>query len=302
MDLCMTDPVASTNLVNSNSVGTLRDERIPVCRPEIFPSRTVGQILVRLKDGQLSQGTGSLLSDYTVLTAGHMVKSHDNRWLDIEWMRFIPARNHASEPYGRFDWAEMRAVCHGARDWALVSLRRPAGFSTGFLGSHARLPISRWVGVGDLSHVGFPLDHADEMWIDVDGRCTRINQLRQLRTNLDAAAGQSGGPLTIRWFDSNPQVIGSLVEGPNPVENPNDFMPGWEFSKDDTWMRWLRTYFSTKHADDRFCEGALSSAPGADQADNAAMMPRYTGDSVFASDTGPVIRIRRQSDRDLNAP
>jgi V8-like Glu-specific endopeptidase len=228
------------------------DDRILASRPDVYPYRTVGQLLVKERNGGMSQGSASLLSDYTILTAGHMVKNDNNQFLDIEWIRFVPARNHLNEPYGRFDWARIRAVRSGGRDWTLISLAQPAGFQTGFLGANAQLPITNWKGVGGLSHIGFPGDHADEMWIDEDGSVTDIDEERQLRTNIDAAAGQSGGPLTQNWFGTNPQVIGSLIGGPNPVEDPNDFMPGWETSKEDTWMEWLCTDFGHSHPDDRF--------------------------------------------------
>ena len=131
------------------------DDRIPVSRPDIYPSRTVGQILLKIRNGGVIRGSGSLISDYTVLTAGHVVKSTDNNFYDIEWMWFIPAKNHGSEPYGRFDWEHIRAVRSGSRDWALVSLALGAGFSTGFLGTRVKLPISRWTSEGDrFSHIG----------------------------------------------------------------------------------------------------------------------------------------------------
>lgn len=34
----------------------------------------------------------------------------------------------------------------------------------------------------------------DEMWIDQDGECTDIYRGQQLKTDIDAAGGQSGGP------------------------------------------------------------------------------------------------------------
>ena len=288
---------SSDVLENERPVMRPADDRIAASRPDVYPYRTVGQILVKVRNGGLWQGSGSLLSDYTVLTAGHMVKTADNQWLDMEWLRFIPARNHASEPYGRFDWVHMRAVRSGARDWALISLAQPAGFQTGFLGSYAQLPISRWKGVGGLSHIGFPGDHADEMWIDEDGSVTSIDEERQLRTDIDAAHGQSGGPLTRNWFGTNPQVVASLVEGPNPVEDPNDFMPGWETSKDDTWMEWLCNDFGRRHPDDRFVGcGAVVRASDrlADEVDAAVQtsgaLPNYEVATGFAADEGPTIR------------
>jgi V8-like Glu-specific endopeptidase len=271
------------------------DDRIPVARPEIYPSRCVGQIVARLRDGRVFQGSGSLLSDYTVLTAGHMVKDANNAFFDITSMVFIPAKNHGGEPYGQFDWEHMRAVRVGGRDWCLISLAQPAGFSVGFLGAYAQLPINRWVGTGALSHIGFPADHRDEMWIDEEGAVTAIDQSVQLRTNIDSAAGQSGGPLVRNWFSAG-QVVGSLVEGPNPVEDPNDFMPGWETSKDDTWMEWLTTHFGNRHPDDRFTRPSLRAAAGTDAMETVGMRPIAATNAVFADDKGPDVRRLRPAE------
>jgi V8-like Glu-specific endopeptidase len=287
-----TASVAASDAVdNAAPVPAPADDRLPVSRPDVYPNRTVGQILVKVRNGGIWQGSGSLVSDYTVLTAGHMVKNAGNQWLDIEWLRFIPARNHANEPYGRFDWVHMRGVHSGSRDWALISLSRPAGFQTGYLGVYAQLPISRWNGVGGLSHIGFPGDHADEMWVDQDGRVTGIDEERQLRTDIDAAHGQSGGPLVRGWFGGNPQVVASLVEGPNPVEDPNDFMPGWETSRDDTWMQWLCSDFGNRHPDDRFggCS-ALAADDGEAATETTGALPNYDLGTEFADDSGPVVR------------
>ncbi len=270
------------------------DDRIIVARPNVYPNRCVGQIIMRMRNGRVFQGSGSLLSDYTVLTAGHMVKGNDNAFFDIASLHFIPAKNHGNEPYGRFDWTYMRAVNSGSRDWCLISLARPAGFSVGFLGAHARLPISRWVGTSGLSHIGFPGDHRDEMWIDEEGSVIQIDEARQLRTNIDAAAGQSGGPLVRNWFGSNPQVVGSLIEGPNPVEDPNDFMPGWETSKDDTWMHWLCNEFGNRHADDRFggcaAGNAIRNGLSPSEVDTGGQRPITSADAVLAEDDGPDVR------------
>jgi len=270
------------------------DDRIPVARPEVFPSRCVGQILVKIKNDGVVQGSGSVISDYTVVTAGHVVKTANNQFRDIEWLRYVPAKNHSSEPYGRYDWEHMRAVFDGAsRDWALTSLAQAAGFSTGFLGASARLPINRWRDEGHhFSHIGFPGDHRDEMWIDEDGVCTGIRGSRQLITNIDAAAGQSGGPLAIGWGASGSKVAGVLSGGPNPVEDPNIFTPGWEDAKNDTWFQWLCDHFGKRHADDRFggCRGSLLKALSGEIVETNAMLPNYSDNTVFVEDNGPTIR------------
>jgi hypothetical protein len=221
-----------------------------------------------------------------------MFKNIDNEFYDIDSIRFIPAKNHASEPYGRFDWEYIQAIRIDSRDWALMSLTQGAGFSVGFLGSVTKFPISRWMDEGDhFSHVGFPGDHRDELWIDEDGQVTDIFDGCQLETDIDAAHGQSGGPLALGWGSETPRVVASLVGGPNPAEDPNFFMPGWEDVKEDTWFQWLCTEFSRRHPDDRFggCQPSPSAA-GSDHMFTDAKRPDYAQDHRVVDDDGPLVR------------
>lgn len=301
-NISMKSPIGSsatleqvTEIANTNPLifaqPMLLDDRIRVARPDVFPSRCVGQIEIKVKGGGWHTGSGSLVSDYTVLTAGHVVKKSDNTFYDIETFRFIPARNHSSLPYGVFDWFKMKAVYNGSsRDFALISLAQPAGFRTGFLGSLAKYPVNRWKVEGDrFQHIGFPGDHADEMWIDEDGTCTDIYDGRQLKTDIDAAHGQSGGPLTVSWGSTQTKVCGCLSWGPSDVEDPNYFTPGYEVEKKDVWMQILCDEYGRMHADDRFggCSNSLSME---DTVETATMLPNYDMPYAYADDEGPIIR------------
>ncbi|MBI5251833.1 MAG: trypsin-like serine protease [Desulfomonile tiedjei] len=287
--------IQSTVLVNETPTLfeeiRLLDDRIPVARPDVFPSRCVGHIEIKLRGGGGYTASGSLVSDYTVLTAGHVVKNASNQFHDIQSFRFIPGRNRAAMPYGVYEYSEMRAVNAGhSRDWALISLTQAAGFRTGFLGTLAKFPVDRWTREGDrFAHVGFPGDHRDEMWVDEDGACTGIYEGRQLITDIDAAHGQSGGPLAIQWFSGDPRVCGCLSWGPNAAEDPNYFTPGFEDVKTDVWMQWLCDHFGHLHSDDRF--GKSNTALfAADDMGTVGMLPNYELPHSFIEDTGPDVR------------
>lgn len=290
----------TTELINAKPLqfdtARLLDDRIRVARPDVFPSRCVGQIEIKIRNGGWLQASGSLVSDYTVLTAGHVVKNSDNTFFDIETFRFIPARDHSSMPYGVYDWVKMRGVYNGgSRDFALISLAQPAGFRTGYLGTLAKHPVNRWTSEGDrFQHIGFPGDHADEIWIDEDGVCTGIHDGRQMKTDIDAAHGQSGGPLTVNWGSGNPKVSGCLSWGPNPVEDPNYFTPGYEVEKTDVWMQILCDEYGRMHADDRF-QGCASTNFMGGVVETAGMLPNYEIPHAFTEDEGP--RIRRFNPR-----
>ena len=136
------------------------------------------------------------------------------------------------------------------------------------------------------------------MWIDEDGRATGIYDGRQLITDIDAAHGQSGGPLALDWGGGSPRVVGSLVWGPNPVEDPNYFMPGWENTKQDTWFEWLCNEFGRRHPDDRFGGySTLKLAQDVEFSFTDGQLPDYAQNHTIVDDSGP--RIRHFSPRGM---
>ncbi|MCS6595303.1 trypsin-like serine peptidase [Bacillus cereus] len=270
----------------------LRDDRRPVPHPYVWPSRCVGHIIIKFEDNTGTKASGALVSDYTVLTAGHVVKNANNEFKKIKKFQFVPAHYHIDDPtYGIYDWSKMKAVYdgeHGSRDWALISLAQPAGFQTGFLGVSAKYPINRWKSEGDhFQHIGYPCDHPNEMWIDEDGVCTDIWNGRQLKTDLHAVQGQSGGPLTINWGSSNPQVCGCASKG-IPLKWTH-FTPGYEDVKTGVWMQVLCDEYGKMHSDDRFA-GCSTSISQGDTISTQGMLPNYNIPHVFSEDPGPVIR------------
>jgi V8-like Glu-specific endopeptidase len=289
----MTETKFKSSAIENKTAQRFRDlaDRTIVAPPNQFPYRAIGQIIVELHDGRRHQGTGTLLSDFTVLTAGHLVKNADNAFMDIAKMFFIPAMNHLSCPYGIYDWCQMRAVNAGTSNWALISLVEPAGHSVGFFGTYAQSPVEQWIGHRGLSHFGLPLELHDEMRIAEDVQIVRVEQRSRLHTDQQTVTGQVGGPLIQNWHSNNPQVVATLATEPRTAAGANEFVPGWESGTEDGWMTWLCDEFGDRHMTDRFQQHrSISGEKGTPIAETYAMQPDYSPFTYYADDDGPSVR------------
>ncbi len=266
-------------------------ERTVVAAPSQFTYRAIGQITVELRDGQRRHGAGTLLSDFTVLTAGHLVKSEENAFFDIAKLHFVPAMNHLSRPFGIYDWCYMRAVNSGIANWALISLVEPAGQSVGFLGAHARSPTDSWIGDQGLTYLGLPTQPHDEIWIDEMVEIAEIDRGVRLQTNMQSTSNQIGGPLVRDWLGTNPQVVATKVADGSQVSPANVFMPGAEDQGDGSWIRWLCDEFGRLHATDRFqIHTGATTEWATTTTETYAMQPDYTPFCYHADDAGPAVR------------
>ena len=268
-------PRAST-AINNTSTQRFRcpDERVPAARPSISPYRTIGHIIVDLSDGRRIERPGALVSDFTVLTAGDLVKDGDNAFHAIERLRFIPARNDPAQPYGHFDWVHMRAVHNESANWALISLAEPAGYSVGYLGTSA-------LGVGEvpregLSRVTPPADsHADEFWIDADPGI--------------GGPGDGRGFLIDNWFTANPQLI-ELSENAGCGDQGTLVARRMQ---QNHWLYWLHEDFAHRNQSDRIIQ--RSKGTGTANLTTDTRQPDYSLLSFDPRDDGPLVHHISQS-------
>ena len=289
----MTRSATRSSSIENPAARRFRDmaERTVVAAPNQFPYRTIGQITIELRDGRRHQGTGTLISDFTVLTAGHLVKNVDNKFLDLAKVCFVPAMNHLSRPFGIYDWCYLRAINNGVANWALISLVEPAGQSVGFLGAYAQSPIDSWLGDRSLAYFGLPTKPYDEMWIDEEVEVAQIDRDGRLQTNMQTTSGQAGGPLVRNWLSNDPQVVATLVSDSRQVSPTNVFMPGGEAQGDDSWIPWLCDEFGRLHKTDRFQQHASGSTKnGTTTSETFAMQPDYSPYCYYAEDDGPAVR------------
>jgi V8-like Glu-specific endopeptidase len=199
-------------------------------RDPSWPWGLVGRIF----NNQGYSGTGALVGDRIVITAGHMVPWGDNPW----WMRFVPAyydgvslhgpgvESYVSDAYG-YD-------VHGnvtGYDWAVLRLYEPLGSWLGYYGYNGY--SESWNDQPDWSIIGYPGAIANAQRPSFQGSITvgdvdsDNNGGEELESNTaDITPGDSGGPM-FAWWGNDPRIVG-VVSG----EEEYTFL-WWTFDQDN---------------------------------------------------------------------
>jgi V8-like Glu-specific endopeptidase len=171
----------------------------------------------RIFNNRGESGTGSLVGDRLVITAGHMVPWGDSPW----WVRFVPAYFNGSSLYG----AGVESFVSDAQgynmngnvtgyDLAILRLYDPLGTSLGYFGYNSY--SSSWNNLSVWSNIGYPgdIDNAEEPAFqqgftidDTDGDSDGGEELET--ENCDLNHGNSGGPCFAWWNNgTDPRIVG----------------------------------------------------------------------------------------------
>lgn len=182
------------------------DDRAVVVDTTHAPWSSIGMVVSQWGEAgqyQIRTGTGTLISDHVVLTAGHVVYETGVGW--AEWTTFIPAKTGASDPFGTFAGVETVAPDEWVAsqdddfDLAMILLGSAVGRVAGTMHVVGQ-PPSFYVDQ-TLNLTGYPTDliwdqlhNAQGLSLDVVGN--------RIRHHIDGAEGESGGPI---WF-TNPDT------------------------------------------------------------------------------------------------
>ncbi len=207
----------------------------------------------RIFNNRGESGTGTLIGDRLVVTAGHMVPWGDSPW----WMQFVPAYFNGASLFG----AGVESYVSDARgydianvfigyDYAILRLYEPLGTSLGYFGYNSY--SDAWNNLPIWSNIGYPgdIDNAQEpafqkgftIGADVgDG-----NGGDELETeNCDLNHGNSGGPMFAWWNNgTDPRVVAvvssqltNAQQPPFPSPDDNVFAGGDAFANLCAWGR-----------------------------------------------------------------
>jgi V8-like Glu-specific endopeptidase len=199
-------------------------------RDPAWPWGLVGRVF----NSRGESGTGALIGDRLVMTAGHMVPWGDNPW----WMLFVPGYYDGVSLHG----AGVQSYVSDARgydvhgdvtgyDWAVLRLYNPLGNSLGYFGYNGY--SDSWNNQPFWSIVGYPGAIANAMrpsfqgGITVDDTDGDSNGGEELESETaDLTPGNSGGPM-FGWWNGDPRLVG-VVSGQEEI----DFL-WWTIEKDN---------------------------------------------------------------------
>jgi V8-like Glu-specific endopeptidase len=200
----------------------------------------------RIFNDQGLSGSGALIGDRLVITAGHMVPWSSQSW----WMRFVPAYFNGSSLFG----AGVESYVSDVRgydtvgtgyDWAILRLYEPLGSSLGYFGYNSY--STDWNNLPVWSNIGYPgdIDNAEEPAFqqgftinDTDGDSNGGEELET--ENCDLNHGNSGGPVFAWWNNgTDPRIVGvvSSQETEDSSVNDNVFASGDGFVNLCAWGR-----------------------------------------------------------------
>lgn len=203
----------------------------------------------RIFNNEGFSGTGVLVGDRLVMTAGHMVpwNSGSSGW----WMRFVPAYFNGTSLFGagvESYVSDVRGYDTGGTgyDWAALRLYEPLGSTLGYFGYNSY--SQDWNNLPVWSNIGYPgdIDNAEEPAFqkgftidDVDGDSNGGEELET--ENCDLNHGNSGGPIFAWWNNgTDPRVVGvvsSQETEDSPPINDNVFSSGDGFVNLCAWGR-----------------------------------------------------------------
>lgn len=171
-------------------IGT--DDRTLVSNPTGDPYRNICYVKTTWKDGTVTYGSGTLVYFNVMLTAGHLVYSHEHGgWANS--MEIIPAKNGGSRPFGTAYATYMTSNVSFVNDatayadWGIVDLSR--SFQTWQHYGYYDYP-SYLIG-RTVTTIGYPTDHINYMYTDT--KTVMDAGENYIRLANDTYPGDSGG-------------------------------------------------------------------------------------------------------------
>jgi V8-like Glu-specific endopeptidase len=169
------------------------DTRVKITNVTVYPWRTVCKLYMRFPNGKNYIGSGILVANKYILTAGHCIHSRaDGGWATR--VEVVPGQRGSYRPYGSALATRLRSYTGWTSssntnfDLALVTLNRTIGNSTGWLGYAAYSTINGL----NAQTAGYPGDRDGgvNMYYTY-GPITSSNAWKGFY-KFDTAGGQSG--------------------------------------------------------------------------------------------------------------
>jgi V8-like Glu-specific endopeptidase len=223
------------------------DDRLVVGDTTQFPWSTIGMVQAtwNLASGEtlLSKGTGTLVGNSLVLTAGHCVYDQTEGW--AHQIVFIPGANDGQEPFGRA--SSVRTISQSGwvesddnrYDLALIVLDKPLGVQAGYMRIGAE-PDSFFVD-RNLNTAGYPAEtKPGNVMYHTSGASMDV-QNGLIRDTLDSEPGQSGSPIWYYQADTQSRDLVGVLTGSQQLNTNGQITDAYNVAVkiDGTFAQWI---------------------------------------------------------------
>ncbi|KKK90731.1 hypothetical protein LCGC14_2720070, partial [marine sediment metagenome] len=201
------------------------DDRQKITNTDEYPWSSITKLYITAADDSNWIGSGAIIDEFHVLTAGHNVYLHDNGgWASS--VEVVPGMDGTYEPFGSAMVTDMRSYTGWTQDameehdWAVLTLDTNMGGLTGWLGRQTANPPDP-IYTGTLYTAGYPgdLDYGEKMY-STSGSGDYADEYNHWFW-LDTAPGQSGSPV---WtYDGSNRYIVSI----NAYQYENEAFPNF---------------------------------------------------------------------------
>ena len=177
------------------------DNRSQITNVNVYPYSTMVYLEINFGNGKIAPGTGTLVGNNLILTAGHCVYFEG-----LGWAQSIVVKPGGSlSSFSSVTTSDIHSVVGWVNnldddyDYGVIRVSSNIGQDTGYLGTRSYSSNSSLNGK-DIYQYGYPLDKsAGTLWYDT-GTISSVSA-RRFNHNADTVGGNSGGPvvLTSDW-------------------------------------------------------------------------------------------------------
>lgn len=232
---------------------------------QTYPYNTIGYLTVTYPNNQSYRCTGTLVSPYVILTAGHCVHNNSRGgW--VASARFYPAQYVSASgtiqrPYGGNSsvanlkttqtWTQISGpeeflVSQYRYDYAAIQFSTPFTYTTTFM------PVIYGSTVSTTNNAGYPGNLKDSSATEYamflasgNESVDSISELRGVHVRefaLYASGGDSGGPFWILDSQNRRSLVGSLsYSDEDAVTAGGPWYDSWNQSLLSSWVAWTPT-------------------------------------------------------------